>query len=124
MMVVPTPHAMHYDPVLFPGPARFDPGRFLRDGEVGRSSWRAFEHGTRACMGQDLAVDELRVVLLLTVREFEFEFAGGSLNRTPRVGWTNLDLRLGDVVFQELRLEAKPRGGVMMKVRRAEGREV
>lgn len=123
MMVMPTPHSMHYDPVLFPDPARFDPGRFLRDGEVGRSSWRAFEHGTRACMGQDFAVDELRVVLLLTVREFEFEFAGGSLNRTPRVGWTDLDLRLGDAVFQELRLEAKPRGGVMMKVRRAEGRE-
>ena len=123
MIITPIPHTMHYDPTLFPDPERFDPSRFLRDGGVGRGSWRAFEHGTRACMGQDLAVDKLRVVLLLTVREFEFEFAGGNPNRTPRVRWTDLDLRLGDVVFQEQGLEAKPRGGVMMKVGRAEGRE-
>ena len=123
MIITPIPHTMHYDPTLFPDPERFDPSRFLRDGGVGRGSWRAFERGTRACMGQDLAVDKLRVVLLLTVREFEFEFAGGSPNRTPRVRWTDLDLRLGDVVFQEQGLEAKPRGGVMMKVGRAEGRE-
>ncbi|OCK82089.1 cytochrome P450 3A30 [Lepidopterella palustris CBS 459.81] len=117
-MISPCQHTMHYNPAIFPEPAKFDPERFLREGEVPRNAWRPFERGARACMGQDLAVDELRVILLLTVREFEFECAGIKPNEKQRCAWTDMDLRFGDIVFQELGLEAKPRGGMMMKVRR------
>ncbi len=34
-----------------------------------------FELGSRACMGRALAMDEMRVVLLLTVRWFDFALA-------------------------------------------------
>jgi len=61
---------------------------------------------------------ELAIILLMTIRDYEFDCANLKLNKEPRTEWTNMDLRFGDVVFQELGLEAKPREGMMMTVKR------
>jgi hypothetical protein len=61
---------------------------------------------------------ELAIILLMTIRDYEFECANLKPNKEPRTRWTNMDLRFGDVVFQELGLEAKPRGGMMMTVKK------
>ena len=61
---------------------------------------------------------ELAIILLMTIRDYEFDCADLKPNKEPRTGWTNMDLRFGDVVFQELGLEAKPREGMMMTVKR------
>ena len=37
-----------------------------------KDSWRPFEKGPRNCIGQELAVLETKVILALTVREFDF----------------------------------------------------
>jgi cytochrome P450 len=119
-MIIPCQHTIHYDPEIFPSPGKFDPARFLDPNVVPAGSWRPFERGPRACVGRDLAMDELRVVLLLTVRDFDFECASIEPRTTPRASFTDLDLQLGDLAFQENAFSAKPRGGTMMRVRRTE----
>lgn len=38
-----------------------------------KGAWRAFEYGPRNCIGQTLALLELRIALLMTAREFEIK---------------------------------------------------
>ncbi|KAJ4296315.1 hypothetical protein N0V90_006360 [Kalmusia sp. IMI 367209] len=117
-LVTGVQHAMHYSDTIFPNAKTFDPDRFTRD-EVPRNAWRPFERGQRACIGQTMAMEEMKVTLLLTVREFDFECSG--LKPTEqRVGWTRLDEVFGDRAFQEMKFEAKPRDGVPMTVRKAQ----
>jgi cytochrome P450 len=116
MCIVPLWHHTHYNPAVFPSPAEFKPERFMGD-EVPRAAFRSFSRGPRGCAGQDLAVDELRIILLMTIREFEFEYRHFEANGVPRADYTRLDTVYGDVVFQELGLEAKPRHGMVMKVK-------
>jgi hypothetical protein len=56
----------------------------------------------------------LRIILLMTLRDYEFECAGLKPNAQPKTTYTELDTVFGDIVFQELGLEARPRGGMMM----------
>lgn len=83
---------------------------------VPRNAFRTFSRGARACLGQTLAIDELRVILLLVIRDYNFECAGLKPNPKPRASYTTLDTVYGDIVFQELGMEAKPRGAMMMTV--------
>lgn len=116
LVIVPSWHTMHFDSRYFPEPSAFRPERFLGEG-VPRGWFRSFSRGPRACLGQDLAIDIMRVILLHTVRDFHFELAGLRPNPKPRSTYTDLDTIFGDIVFQELSMEAKPRGGMMMTVR-------
>ena len=56
--------------------------------------------------------------MLMTVREFEFSCVGLKPNKTPRTEFTDMDTVFGDIVFQELGNEAKPRGGMIMSVKK------
>jgi cytochrome P450 len=116
LVILPIQHTMHTNPAIFPDPKAFDPERFARD-DLPRHAWRPFERGPRACLGQPLAMDELKIILLLTIREFDFTCTGLKPNKTQRVPWTDLDLTFGDRAFQEFLFEAKPRDGMQMKVR-------
>lgn len=69
-------------------------------------------------MGQNLAQNELKIILLMTIRDYEFECADLKPNPKPKTTFTEMDTVYGDIVFQELGLEAKPRGGMMMRVKR------
>ena len=116
LAIVALPHALHYNPEVYPDPAKFEPERFIGDNPVPRNAFRTFSRGARACLGQNLAIEELRVILLLTIRDYDFACAGLKPNATPRASYTTLDTVYGDIVFQELGMEAKPRGGMMMTV--------
>ena len=70
-MLCPVQLTMHFNPEFFPNPKAFDPDRYARGDSV-RHAWRPFERGLRACLGQPLAMDELKITLLLTVRDFDF----------------------------------------------------
>ncbi|KAF2179691.1 cytochrome P450 [Zopfia rhizophila CBS 207.26] len=117
-MICPVQHAMQQDPKIFPNPKAFDPDRYTRD-ESPRHAWRPFERGPRACLGQTLATDELKLILLLTVRDFDFKCADLKPNEKPSVPWTDLDLAFGDRAFQEFIFEAKPRDGMKMTVKKS-----
>jgi hypothetical protein len=111
---------MHYDPRYYPKPDDFRPERFTGNG-IPRSWFRSFSRGSRACLGQNLSLDIMRIILLVTARDFDFACYGLNPNAKPKTIYTNLDTIYGDVVFQELGgLEARPRGDVMMKVTRSE----
>jgi Cytochrome P450 len=116
LAVVALAHHLHYNPEVYPNPSKFDPERFMGSDPVPANAFRTFSRGARACLGQNLAIEELRIILLLTIRQYNFECCGLKPNATPRAEYTTLDTIFGDVVFQELGLEAKPRGRVMMTV--------
>lgn len=118
LMINPVQFTMHMDPKYFANPTKFDPDRFARE-EHPRHAWRPFERGPRACLGQPLAMDELKTILLLIVRDFDFTCADLKPNKTQRVEWTDLDLTYGDRAFQEFVFEAKPRDGMPMTVKKS-----
>ncbi|KAI9150738.1 sterigmatocystin biosynthesis P450 monooxygenase stcS [Paramyrothecium foliicola] len=62
------------DPVIYGDTAQsFDPERWLdeKSSEIPVGSWRPFECGPRGCIGQELALIELRAIMAMTARHFE-----------------------------------------------------
>ncbi|KAI1389174.1 cytochrome P450 [Hypoxylon trugodes] len=116
LVIVPCWHTMHHDARYFPEPGTFRPERFLGDG-VPRGWFRSFSRGPRGCLGQDLAMEDMRVILLLTIRDFNFECAGLKPNPKPKATYTDLDTVFGDAAFPMLAMEAKPRDGMMMTIK-------
>ncbi|KAF7523612.1 hypothetical protein G7054_g11706 [Neopestalotiopsis clavispora] len=72
------PSVVHLRPDLWPRPTEFLPQRFLVDKDHPlypvKNAWRAFELGVTRCIGEELAMTEMKLILVLTAREFEFEF--------------------------------------------------
>lgn len=79
-----SPWGVHHSPAVWTNPATFDPRRF----EVARGTfpgghryaWFPFGIGARACLGAQIAMLEMRVVLGTVVRSFSL---GTSLATTP-----------------------------------------
>ncbi|KAL2161055.1 hypothetical protein VTH06DRAFT_8768 [Thermothelomyces fergusii] len=134
-------YSIHYNPEVFEEPKAFRPERFLAptttttttvsttssssDGSdsVPRSAFRPFERGLRSCMGQNLAMGELRVALVALARGMDFALREHAPAAAPRLRHTDLDTVLGKHAFQTLRFSAGPSGDVLMEVRPAAGRE-
>lgn len=68
-------HATHHDPSLWPRAEEFLPERWLAsEGEElypTRGAWRPFEYGPRSCIGKELSIIELKIVVCLLARTFE-----------------------------------------------------
>ena len=68
---------MHRSPQYWVRPQDFLPERWLVESDDKlypmKGAWRAFEHGPRNCMAQGLVMMELRVVLVIITREFDFQ---------------------------------------------------
>ncbi|KAI1415617.1 cytochrome P450 [Hypoxylon sp. FL1857] len=69
-----------HDPKYWPDAESFIPERFMVRDESDplypvKNTWRPFEMGPRNCIGQELVSVEIRLILALTVREFEVEEA-------------------------------------------------
>ncbi|KAL7782117.1 cytochrome P450 [Trichoderma ceciliae] len=110
---------LHYNPEYYPDPNTFRPERWLDPKhEIPRSYFRTFGRGPRACLGQNLAQNELKVILLMTIRDYDFKCVGLKPNKKPKAIYTDLDTVYGDIVFQELGLEAKPRGKMYITVKK------
>ncbi|KAB5536407.1 cytochrome P450 [Coniochaeta sp. 2T2.1] len=128
MLIVPPSYLLGFDEEVYPEPGKFFPGRWLESSSpyppVDKNAFRAFELGPRACPGREMAMDTMRALLLLTVRWFDFEVArDGEVTRPrdrPRVDWFDLDTKVGDLAWQELHMEAKPREGMRMIARRTD----
>lgn len=106
----------------------FDPSRFMPENaaKVPEGAWRAFARGPRSCIGQDLAQIEVRIVLALIARSFDFQPAYDSLGELAndgsvyandegyRTGKQDLD---GDEAYPIILGTAKPREGMPMRVK-------
>lgn len=111
--------AIHRNPDFWPQPNDFLPERWLvgKDDPLfpaAKGMWRAFEYGPRNCIGQELALLEVRLILALTVREFSIESAYEEWDRLkPPRGPKTVN---GDRAYQILLGAAHPNDGFPCKV--------
>ncbi|KAE8398860.1 cytochrome protein [Aspergillus pseudonomiae] len=79
------------NPNYWPDPHAFKPERWLVGPEdplyPPKGAWRPFEHGPRDCIGQPLALLDIKITLVLTLREFDFQDQYAEWDRLhPRPG--------------------------------------
>lgn len=79
--------AIHRNSDYWPQPNDFLPERWLVDKDdplfpTAKGMWRAFEYGPRNCIGQELALLEIRLILALTVITENFRFKVHTTNGT------------------------------------------
>lgn len=95
---------------LWPNPLTFDPSRFLPGQEQPKDAYRSFEKGPRACLGIELAMMEMKIMLVLVCREFDF-FAAYK----PDAGKS--DEKWGGTHYQMIAFGPKPAGGMPMRIK-------
>ncbi|KAL2819651.1 cytochrome P450 [Aspergillus cavernicola] len=83
--------ALHHNGTYWEDVESFLPERWLVGPEDPfypvKGAWRAFEFGPRSCIGQTLALLEIRIALVMTLREFNITPAYGEWDRMcPREG--------------------------------------
>lgn len=73
---------LHSHPEIWPRPKEFLPERWLaQEGDelysrlAAKYAWRPFEWGPMSCIGQELAMIEMKMALLFVLRDFEFRTA-------------------------------------------------
>ena len=73
------PIAIHRDPTYWERPDDFVPERWLAAPDEPlhpiKGAWRAFSHGPRNCIGQELAMIEMKVIMVLVARTFDINLA-------------------------------------------------
>ena len=76
-MVLQASQVLHRNAEYFPSPDEFIPDRWIPGSdsfhEIAKDAYRPFEKGPRDCIGQQLAMLEMKIVLALTLREFDFQ---------------------------------------------------
>lgn len=93
----PVAHLISRNKRFFPKPTHFIPERFIQsqtpfpDAELfqpsGKYAFQPFSVGPRNCIGQELAMTEMKVILALTAREIDFvlEYPGEEPNPHPPI---------------------------------------
>ncbi len=110
--------AIHCEPSYWPESHAFRPERWLaQSGDTLypiKGAWRAFEFGPRNCIWQELAMLELKIVLAMTVREFEIKSLYDERDTfKPRRGPKTVN---GDKAYQNLSGSAHPSDGLPCRV--------
>ena len=108
-------HACHHDPAFWPRANEFLPERWLvKEGEElypMQGAWRPFELGPRACIGKELSLLELKIILCLVARRFEVtaayeeldaanEKVGGEVDARKNVGSLVINTVGGERAYQ------------------------
>lgn len=112
-------------PDLWPSPDSFIPERWLvKEGDPLfpiKGAWRPFELGPRQCIGIELAMIEMKVIVALMLRSFDFKVAYGELDARDEKKGLKLGLRTtpdGERAYQTLIATAKPVDGMPVRVQR------
>jgi len=89
-VVWPDSYVLGRDERYFPEPESFIPERYLPDSPfpaIPAGAWRPFERGPRNCIGSEFGTLEIKVVMALTLRDFDFEPAyEKDVSSTSRIG--------------------------------------
>ena len=120
-VIWPVIYALQRDPNLWPFPDSFIPERWTVDDRdplcPPKGAWRPFELGPRSCIGQDLALIESKVILVLVLRHFIFEPKYKELDSKS----VCQDIRTtpdGERAYQVMIATAKPAQGMPVMVKR------
>ncbi|KAJ4395993.1 hypothetical protein N0V93_000209 [Gnomoniopsis smithogilvyi] len=114
---------LHHSSDVWPRVTEYLPERFLAaegDPLCARRghAWRPFEIGPMSCIGQELAMMELKMALVFTAREVEFEAALEEWDKLQGKGGSPRPIIDGDTVYQS---SVSPLGppveGLPMRVR-------
>lgn len=110
---------IHRESRYWPQPGTFLPERWLVSTDDPlhpvKGAWRPFEFGPRNCIGQELALLETKLVLAMTIREFDIT--------TAFQEWEQLNGRKGpravngEVAYQSLEGTNRPRDGFPSRVK-------
>ena len=97
---------------LWPNPHAFTPERHLPDPPhpYPKDAWRSFEKGPRSCAAIELAMTEMKMVLVEVSRRFEFKVAYEQDDPKAPQGF-------GGHMYQVMEFAAKPAGHMPMRVR-------
>ena len=111
-------YSIHRDPEHWHEPNSFLPERWLvEEGDhlyPLKGVYRPFEFGPRNCIGQELAMLELKLVLTMTAREFEIKSVYDEWDKLhPRRGPKTLS---GDRAYQILSGAAHPSAGLPCRI--------
>lgn len=123
-------HTIHRRADLFPQPESFIPERFLpspstwpEQGSIPKDAYRPFEKGPRNCIGQELAMLEMKIIMAMTVREFdvraEYEVWDRKMGREkPGEMLEGRRGMFGYRAYQQMKVTAKPADGMPASVKR------
>ncbi|KAJ5879882.1 Cytochrome P450 [Penicillium solitum] len=121
---------IHHDPANFVDPLKFMPERFSAlEGDrlhPAKNIWRGFQLGPRKCIGQELAVVVLKLVLVFTVRSFDIEMAWDKWDKVRELQGLKVDRRTveGERMYTTGKATSHPKDGAPMHVRmRTSGKE-
>jgi cytochrome P450 len=79
--------AMHYNPKFWDNPGVFNPDRFAdKKGMKHRYAWMPFSMGPRQCIGNNLAMMEIKIMLIHLLRKFVVQKDPKSEAVKPHVG--------------------------------------
>ncbi|WP_338700410.1 cytochrome P450 [Streptomyces sp. Q6] len=76
-----SPYQLHHDPALFPDPLRFDPDRWLDPSPMSRAALLPFGAGNRKCIGDEVALTELTLVVAAVAARFRLRPVPGTVVR-------------------------------------------
>lgn len=116
-------HAIQRNSTYWPRPDEFLPDRWLvpKDHPLYpvEGTWRPFELGPRQCIGQQLAILELKLVVVMTARKFDVSPTYDEWDRlNPNKGPKTVD---GERAYQVVRGGAHPSDGFPCRVSVAKG---
>lgn len=98
-LVVVAPLLVHHHPELYSSPAEFLPERFVGASAPHPKTWIPFGGSARRCLGAELALVELEVVLTELITTFSLESTTARGERTRLVGTVLVPARGATVVL-------------------------
>lgn len=75
------PYVMGRDPQRYPDPERVNPERWMPFLAPQPHEFPVFQAGPRICLGQDMAMFEIKIFASMLLREFSFEMAPGEAEK-------------------------------------------
>lgn len=115
---------LHYSRKRWIDPENFRPERWLTSAAApegaDRDAWVPFSKGPRNCIGQELAVIEVKTILAMTMRTFDFTAAFDELDKLKNDGsgypsdssGVQMVKGIGEEAYQIQLGTAKPREGM------------
>lgn len=113
---------LHRSNAYWTDPGVFNPDRFLAS-DWNKDAWVPFSKGVRNCIGQELAIIESKIILAMTLRNFDVDTRMDEVEKLKGDGSgypcdvEGVQEQFGEEMYQIQLGTAKPREGMPCRVR-------